>query len=104
MRELKRQWRFSPVLHGGFQPSARESLSSAELPQGTCEVNGNGGKCTLLPFPHEDTALSSRPAKGENAIADTSGASELKTQENLVVTEKEKSKIKGKARTQRGGR
>lgn len=32
----------------------------------------------MFPFPHEDTALSSRHTEGENAIADTLGAHKLR--------------------------
>lgn len=48
-------------------------------------------------------ALFSGQTEGENTIADTLGACKLKSQENLVVMEKEKNKkTKGKARTYRG--
>lgn len=56
----------------------------------------------LVPIPHEDTALSSWHTKGENTIADTSGACKLKTQK-LVVTETEiHKKLNWNARTCRG--
>jgi len=53
-------------------------LSSAELQQGTCKINGNGGKCTLFPFPYEDIDLSSWHTEGEDAIANTLGVCKLR--------------------------